>query len=53
MVERTATTLKLRMDDRKQRILVSSTDADVTACPVGPAVAEGTLAPVFAVRTSA
>jgi 2,3-dihydroxybiphenyl 1,2-dioxygenase len=31
VVERTSTTLKLRMDDRKQRILVSSTDADVTA----------------------
>jgi 2,3-dihydroxybiphenyl 1,2-dioxygenase len=31
VVERTPTTLKLRMDDRKQRILVSSTDADVTA----------------------
>ena len=31
VVERTATTLKLRMDDRKQRILVSSTDTDVTA----------------------
>ena len=31
VVERTATTVKLRMDDRKQRILVSSTDADVTA----------------------
>jgi 2,3-dihydroxybiphenyl 1,2-dioxygenase len=31
VVERTPTTLKLRMDDRRQRILVSSTDADVTA----------------------
>ncbi len=31
VVERTATTLKLRMDDRKQRILVSSSDADVQA----------------------
>ena len=31
LVERTSTTLKFRMDDRKQRILVSSTDADVTA----------------------
>ena len=31
VVERTSTTVKLRMDDRKQRILVSSTDADVTA----------------------
>ena len=31
VVERTATTVKLRMDDRKQRILVSSSDADVTA----------------------
>ncbi len=31
VVDRTATTLKLRMDDRKQRILISSTDADVTA----------------------
>lgn len=31
VVERTPTTLKLRMDDRKQRILVSSTDTDVTA----------------------
>ncbi|MBS0241257.1 MAG: VOC family protein [Proteobacteria bacterium] len=31
VVERTPTTLKLRMDDRKQRILVSSTDAEVTA----------------------
>ena len=31
VVERTPTTVKLRMDDRKQRILVSSTDADVTA----------------------
>ena len=31
VVERTPTTLKLRMDDRKQRILVSSTDADVAA----------------------
>jgi 2,3-dihydroxybiphenyl 1,2-dioxygenase len=31
VVERTPTTLKLRMDDRRQRILVSSTDAEVTA----------------------
>ncbi|MGE0768876.1 MAG: VOC family protein [Hyphomicrobiaceae bacterium] len=31
LVERTSTTLKFRMDDRKQRVLVSSTDADVTA----------------------
>lgn len=31
IVERTATTLKLRMDDRKQRILVSSSEADVQA----------------------
>lgn len=31
VVERTATSVKLRMDDRKQRILVSSSDADVTA----------------------
>lgn len=31
VVERTPTALKLRMDDRKQRILVSATDADVTA----------------------
>lgn len=31
IVERTPTTLKLRMDDRRQRILVSSTDSDVTA----------------------
>lgn len=31
LVERTPTTLKFRMDDRKQRILVSSTDAEVTA----------------------
>lgn len=31
LIERTSTTLKFRMDDRKQRILVSSTDADVTA----------------------
>ncbi len=31
VVERTPTTLKLRMDDRKQRILVSATDAEVTA----------------------
>ena len=31
VIERTPTTLKLRMDDRKQRILVSSTDAEVTA----------------------
>jgi len=31
VVERTSTTLKLRMDDRRQRILVSSTDAEVTA----------------------
>jgi 2,3-dihydroxybiphenyl 1,2-dioxygenase len=31
LAERTSTTLKFRMDDRKQRILVSSTDAEVTA----------------------
>ncbi|MEZ5818870.1 MAG: VOC family protein [Hyphomicrobiaceae bacterium] len=31
LVDRTSTTLKFRMDDRKQRILVSSTDAEVTA----------------------
>ena len=31
VVERTPTTVKLRMDDRKQRILVSSTDANVAA----------------------
>lgn len=31
LVERTSTTLKFRMDDRKQRVLVSSTDTEVTA----------------------
>jgi 2,3-dihydroxybiphenyl 1,2-dioxygenase len=31
LVERTSTTLKFRMDDRKQRVLVSSTDGEVTA----------------------
>lgn len=31
LVEKTSTTLKFRMDDRKQRILISSTDADVAS----------------------
>lgn len=51
VVERTATTLKLRMDDRKQRILISSTDADVTA--FGFEVADGTALDALAARLEA
>ena len=48
VVERTPTTVKLRMDDRKQRILVSSTDADVAA--FGFEVADATALDALAAR---
>jgi len=51
VIERTATTLKLRMDDRKQRILVSSTDADVAA--FGFEVADGAALEALAARLEA
>ena len=51
VVERTPTTLKLRMDDRKQRILVSATDADVTA--FGFEVADASALDALAARLEA
>lgn len=51
LVERTQTALKFRMDDRKQRILVSSTDSEVTA--FGFEVADGDALEALAARLEA